>query len=163
MKNQSRNNNTRFTRLCGANRSAELTGNILGSCKTGWYARISKGRERPLPRLDRTLPSTERIKEIPHTWTCHKPSLESWLWPSSGHLHPLKSLVGGQLVQLSTLSSSVHLESLKSSSHACLTPCYLLRLRNLSPVLLSQHHILLFMVLITTGNHTFVSLPPTPS
>lgn len=37
--------------LCGANRSAELTGNTLGSCKTGWHARISKGRERPLPRL----------------------------------------------------------------------------------------------------------------
>jgi len=33
----------------------------------------------------------------------HNPSLESWLWPSSGYLHTLRSLAGDQLGQLSIL------------------------------------------------------------
>ena len=50
----------------------------------------------------------------------HNPSLESWLQPSPGHLHTLRSLVGDQLGQLSVFSYSTHPGTLECSSHSWL-------------------------------------------
>lgn len=68
----------------------------------------------------RTFPVHNMLRKYHILGHGQNPSLESWLWPSSGHLHSLTSLVGGQLDQLSTLCCSIHLVRLKRSSHTCL-------------------------------------------
>lgn len=157
---------------CGANRSGELTGNRLGSCKTGWHARIFKGRERPFPCLDRTFPNTQRIKEIPHTWTWPQPFSrkltvavirappfpeETWWWPAGSALYPQQ------------LHPHGHLDMLFSSLPDWLTPTSLLGLsfRKVFPDLFNPKHVFhgipsqppsfCLIIPITIGNQIFVS------